>query len=97
MSFGLKVSSLGVIAEENPKFSGKIRYREFNKFKTSDEAVTKLISDIKKFGIKMPDEFRIDQCYQVSTTLTFQGYGESVCYLINDLLNRELIKREFKF
>lgn len=26
-----------------------------------------------------------------------KGYGESVWYLINDLLNRELIRRDYKF
>jgi hypothetical protein len=25
------------------------------------------------------------------------GYGESVCYLVDDLLNRELIRRDYKF
>ena len=27
----------------------------------------------------------------------FQGYGEGVCYIVNDLTNRELIRRKFKF
>lgn len=26
-----------------------------------------------------------------------QGFGEGVCYVINDLLNKELIRRDFRF
>jgi hypothetical protein len=26
-----------------------------------------------------------------------KGYGEGVCYIVNDLTNRELIRRKFKF
>jgi hypothetical protein len=26
-----------------------------------------------------------------------EGFGERVCYVINDLLNRELIKKDFRF
>lgn len=29
--------------------------------------------------------------------MCFQGYGEGVCYIVNDLTNRELIRRKFKF
>jgi hypothetical protein len=25
------------------------------------------------------------------------GHGDTVCFIINDLLNRELIRRDFKF
>jgi len=26
-----------------------------------------------------------------------QGIGDTVCYILNDLLNRELIRKNFKF
>jgi len=29
--------------------------------------------------------------------MLYDGYGEGVCYIINDLTNRELIRRNFKF
>jgi hypothetical protein len=29
--------------------------------------------------------------------VTLQGHGESVCYIVTDLLNKELIKKNFKF
>ena len=49
----------------------------------------KLINDIKIFGIRIPEVFDTNQLKQ--------GFGESVCFVINDLLNRELIRRDFKF
>jgi hypothetical protein len=29
--------------------------------------------------------------------MLYEGYGDGVCYIINDLTNRELIRRNFKF
>lgn len=29
--------------------------------------------------------------------ILIQGYGEGVCYIVNDLTNRELIRKKFKF
>ncbi len=29
--------------------------------------------------------------------MLYEGYGEGVCYIVNDLTNRELIRRNFKF
>lgn len=29
--------------------------------------------------------------------MLYEGYGEAVCYIVNDLTNRELIRRNFKF
>jgi hypothetical protein len=29
--------------------------------------------------------------------MLYDGYGEGVCYIVNDLTNRELIRRNFKF
>jgi len=64
-------------------------YPSFQKHKTSQEAVKRLIADCKKFGIKS------SRFYDEQEMM--QGYGESVWYLINDLLNRELIRRDYKF
>jgi hypothetical protein len=63
-------------------------YVPFKKSKVED-LMLKLLKDIKVFGIKIPEAFDTKQ-------LT-QGHGESVCFIINDLLNRELIRRDFKF
>jgi hypothetical protein len=29
--------------------------------------------------------------------MLYDGYGDGVCYIVNDLTNRELIRRNFKF
>jgi hypothetical protein len=29
--------------------------------------------------------------------MLYDGYGEGVCFIVNDLTNRELIRRNFKF
>ncbi|CAI2386963.1 unnamed protein product [Moneuplotes crassus] len=65
------------------------KYISFKSNKTKQEAVKRLVSDCKKFGIKSSRYF--------DTAQLLQGYGEAVCYLINDLLNRELIRRDYKF
>lgn len=64
-------------------------YLPFKTNKTIEEAVKRLIGDCKKFGVKFSPYFEEQQL--------LQGYGESVCYLIDDLLNRELIRRDYKF
>ena len=49
----------------------------------------KLLQDVKRFKIALPDGFHPKMLYE--------GYGDGVCYIINDLTNRELIRRNFKF
>ncbi len=44
---------------------------------------------MKKFKIALPDGFNAKMLYD--------GYGDGVCYIVNDLTNRELIRRNFKF
>ena len=63
-------------------------YIPFSKNKV-DDLIKKLISDIKIFGIRLPETFNPSQLRQ--------GFGEHVCVVINDLLNKELIRRDFKF
>ena len=65
------------------------KYVSFKSIKSPEEAVKRLISDWKKFGIKSSRYFEKSQL--------LQGFGEAVWYLINDLLNRELIRRDYKF
>lgn len=48
-----------------------------------------LLTDVKSFGVKLPEN--------VNQNSFSQGYGETVCFIINDLLNKELIRRDFKF
>ncbi|CAG9310233.1 unnamed protein product [Blepharisma stoltei] len=62
---------------------------DFDSFADPREVSKQILSDARSFGAKIPE------------SVTFQsislGYGESVCYLINELLNKELIRRDFKF
>jgi hypothetical protein len=64
-------------------------YLPFKTNKTSEEAIQRLVRDCKKFGVKFMPYFEEQQL--------IHGYGESVCFLIDDLLNRELIRRDYKF
>lgn len=61
----------------------------YDKFKSKEEAIDKLMVDIKRFRVSLPDNFQPKMLYE--------GYGEGVCFIINDLTNRELIRRNFKF
>lgn len=61
----------------------------YDKFKSKEEAIDKLMVDVKRFRVSLPDNFL--------PKMLHEGYGEGVCFIINDLTNRELIRRNFKF
>jgi len=48
-----------------------------------------LIKDLKRFKLHFPEDFREE--------LLMEGHGEAVCFIVNDLTNRELIRRKFSF
>ncbi|CAD8192594.1 unnamed protein product [Paramecium octaurelia] len=54
-----------------------------------EETARKLLVDIKAWGIKLPE--------QLGSPHISQGCGDMVCFILNDLLNRELIRVNFKF
>ena len=55
----------------------------------SEEIAKHILADVKAFGIKAAETI---------TPLSIkQGYGEGVCIIINDLLNRELVRQDYKF
>lgn len=54
-----------------------------------DEALTKLLTDLKKFGSQAARNIKPE-------TLA-QGYGEDICHIIDELLNIELYRREYQF
>ena len=64
----------------------KVRY---NQFGSKEEAISSLVKDIQRFKVHLPENFSEDKL--------LDGYGESVCYIVNDLTNRELIRRKFTF
>lgn len=53
------------------------------------ELARQLVSDVRTFGVQLP-EF-------VTPMSVATGYGEAVCFIVNDLLNKFLIKQDFKF
>ena len=53
------------------------------------EALTKLINDLRKFGAQVAKNFKPEQLQQ--------GFGEEICHLIDELLNIELYRRDYKF
>ena len=61
----------------------------YDKFKSKEEAIDKLMVDVKRFRVSLPDNFQVKMLHE--------GYGEGVCFIINDLTNRELIRKNFKF
>jgi NIMA (never in mitosis gene a)-related kinase len=62
---------------------------QYDRFKSKEEAIERLLTDVKRFKVALPDNFTAQMLYE--------GYGEGVCYIVNDLTNRELIRRNFKF
>ena len=64
-----------------------INFKDF-KGKT-EEAITKMINDLKKFGLPNVRGLKVENLKH--------GYGETVCQLIDELVNMELYRREFEF
>ena len=54
-----------------------------------DDALNKLISDLKKIGIPLAKNLKIDNLRL--------GHGEVICQLIDELVNMELYRRDFEF
>lgn len=54
-----------------------------------DDALNKLVNDLKKFGLPNIKNLKIENLRM--------GYGETVCQLIDELVNMELYRREFEF
>lgn len=62
----------------------------FRDFKgNTTEALAKLINDLKKFGSQVAKNLKVEQLAP--------GFGEEVCHLIDELLNIELYRRDYKF
>lgn len=55
----------------------------------AEEIAKHILADVKHFGIKVAEN--------IIPINIKQGYGEGVCVIINDLLNRELVRQDYKF
>ena len=51
--------------------------------------MNKMLSDLKKFGLP--------NIKNIKTENLKTGYGETVCQLIDELVNLELYRRDFEF
>lgn len=76
----------GSITKEVKNPYEKIRFANFG---TREEAIYKLIKDIQKFKVHLPEDFE--------EKMLLEGCGNAVCFIVNDLTNRELIRRKFTF
>lgn len=54
-----------------------------------DRIVTTILTNCKNLGVKIP-EF-------VTAENLKPGFGEAVCFVLNDLLNKELIRQDYRF
>jgi hypothetical protein len=70
--------------EKNP--FDKVRFKNFGSI---EEAMYVLIKDLNKMKVHLPENF--------SPKVLENGCGEAVCFIINDLTNRELIARKYTF
>ena len=61
----------------------------FSNFGSKEEAFHKLVKDLHSFKVHLPEGFDQKQLDE--------GCGEAVCYIVNDLTNRELIRRKYTF
>ena len=61
----------------------------FSHFSSSEEAIELLIKELQRFKVHLPESFH--------PRMLLPGYGEFVCFIVNDLTNRELIRRKFTF
>lgn len=48
-----------------------------------------MLTDVKRFKVALPDNFM--------PSSLLEGFGEGVCYIVNDLTNKELIRKNFQF
>ena len=55
----------------------------------TQEAITKLLNDLKKFGSQAARNVKPEQLQA--------GHGEEVCHIVDELLNIELYRREYQF
>lgn len=55
----------------------------------AEEIAKHILADVKQFGIKAAEN--------ITPVNIKHGYGEGVCIIINDLLNRELVRQDYKF
>ena len=62
---------------------------DYSSFAGRDAVASQITSDLRVFGVKIPEI--------ISMSTLKQGFGEGACFILNDLLNRELTIRNFDF
>merc|ERR1719161_3269004 len=69
--------------------SGKVRWQAFDPHAAVDSVVSKLAAVLDARGLPLSSETTLGQLRQ--------GHGEGVCLLVNELINQELVRRNFHF
>lgn len=68
-----------------------------------NDLIAKLIEDAAVFSVKMGNDFKPTMLIHVflsvlhSSLNITQGSGDAVCFILNELLNRDLIQQKYKF
>lgn len=64
----------------------EVKFKRYDKRKSIDTHIGELMADLKIIGVKIPDSSKISN-----------GYGEAVCLIITQLLDRYLINQNYTF
>lgn len=62
---------------------------DFDSIGDANEVAKQILTDVRAFGVKVPPH--------ITPSHLKSGCGEGVCYVINDLLNIELLRQDFTF
>jgi hypothetical protein len=76
---------MGLNKEKTKKLGVFVNFRDFKG--NLNEALTKLLNDLKKFGSQTIKNCKPDHLKP--------GHGEMICHLVDELLNIELYRREY--
>jgi len=66
-----------------------IKFREFDRKRTSEGQLNDLLTDLKYLDIKIIDNIKLSSI--------FNGYGEGICLVITQLLDKYLVNQNFIF
>lgn len=64
----------------------EIKFKKFDKKRSQDTQINELINDLKKIGIKVIDNGKFSN-----------GYGEAICLILTQLLDKYLVNQNFIF
>lgn len=75
--------------DKKTRVQAALRIKAMGVWDSVDECAQQLLLDLRKWGLRLPDT--------LTSTHIRTGHGDTVCFILNDVLNRELIRLNFKF